>query len=294
MSKINLPSLLASGTVITDGAWGTELQARGLPAGASPETYCADRPELPKAVARAYVDHGSDIILTNSFGGNRITLGRHGAEGRVHELNLAAARSSVEEAADKAFVFGSIGPTGAMIMMGEVSPEELEEVFAEQAQALAEGGVHGLVVETMTDRDELAAALRGARSTGLPVAACMAFDSGKDLDRTMMGVTVEQAVQTMEEEGADILGANCGLSVDKYLPICQSFKKATEKPLWMKPNAGMPEVKDGQTHYGMSPDHFAREAALLIDAGTTFIGGCCGTSPTFIAALREQVSLNNK
>lgn len=289
MNKLSLTDLLSVGPVITDGAWGTELQARGLSPGASPEIHGADHPEAPRAVARAYLDSGSAIILTNSFGGNRLTLKKHGAEDRVRELNLAAARSSVEEAGDKARVFGSIGPTGTMVMMGDISVGELEEVFAEQTRALAEGGVHGIVVETMAELDELRAALRGARSTGLPVAACMTFDSGPEKDRTMMGVSVEDAAQAMEEEGADICGANCGLSVDRYLPICEAFRRVTDKPLWMKPNAGMPEVEDGRTRYRMTPDHFASEAVRLVDAGARFIGGCCGTNPDSIAALAAEL-----
>ena len=291
MSDLNLNALLKNGPVITDGAWGTELQARGLASGTCSESCCLDQPELPAAVARAYIDSGAKIILTNSFGGNRLTLARHGEEARTRDLNIAAARCSVREANGKALVFGSIGPTGKMIMMGEVGPDELEDVFSEQASALAEGGVHGLVIETMTDRDELAAALRGARTTGLPVAACMAFGSGPEYDRTMMGVSVEEAVETMEKEGATICGSNCGIGVDHILPICERFKRATNKPIWMKPNAGLPEMEKGRTIYRMTPDHFAEQAAKLVTAGARFIGGCCGTSPVFISALRKHPGL---
>ncbi|NUQ65359.1 MAG: homocysteine S-methyltransferase family protein, partial [Pirellulales bacterium] len=188
-----IQELLAEGPVLTDGAWGTELQARGLPPGACPDLWNLEAPDRVEEVARAYVDAGSRIILTNTFGANRFVLEGRGMADEAAEIARRGARISRSAAGDRAFVFGSIGPSGKMLLAGDVEPGDLREAFAEQALALAEGGADALVVETMADLDEALLALEGARRTGLPVVACLVFDSGRDLDRTMMGTTPEQA-----------------------------------------------------------------------------------------------------
>jgi methionine synthase I (cobalamin-dependent) len=275
--------------VWTDGAWGTQLQDRGLPPGGCPEIWNLEHPDRVEEVARAYVDAGSRIILTNSFGGNRIILDRHDQGENAAEINRRAAEISKRSAGDKAFVFASIGPSGKILMMGEVTEDELQAAFEEQATALAEGGADGLVVETMTDTEEAAIAVRAAVATGLPVVGCMSFDSGTDNDRTMMGTTVAQAAEALAEAGADVVGANCGQEIDGYLTICEQFRAATDLPIWLKPNAGMPEIVEGETVFKTAPEAFASKVPGLVEAGASFIGGCCGSGPEFIQLLSETL-----
>jgi methionine synthase I (cobalamin-dependent) len=275
--------------VITDGAWGTQLQARGLSGGECPDAWNLSRPADVESVARAYVDAGSHVILTNTFRSNRLALAGYALANRVRELNVAGAQISLHATGAKALVFASMGPSGKMLMMGETTEEELKAAFEEQAEALAEAGVHGLVVETMSDLAEAMIAVRAAKSTGLPVVASMVFDSGKNKDRTMMGQTVEQCAVALADAGADVVGANCGRGIAGYLALCQRLAQAAALPVWIKPNAGLPEFVDGKLIYQTTPDEFAGFAPALMDAGARFIGGCCGSTPEFIRALAAKV-----
>jgi 5-methyltetrahydrofolate--homocysteine methyltransferase len=284
-----LDQLLAAGPVVTDGAWGTQLQARGLPVGACPDLWNLEHPERVEEVARAYVEAGSQVILTNTFGANRFMLGRHGAADRVVAINRAGAEISRRAAGSKAAVFASMGPSGVVLMMGQVQPEALEEAFTEQAAALADAGADALVIETMSDPAEAKLAVAAAHGTGLPVVACMVFDSGKDRDRTMMGTTPEQAAAALLEAGADLIGSNCGQGVAGFVPICRRLAAAGGRPVWIKANAGLPQVRDGQTVYAQTPEEFAEYVPPLVKAGAGFIGGCCGTSPDFIAAVARRI-----
>lgn len=285
-----LDTLLEEVPVVTDGAWGTQLQARGLPLGACPDAWNLDRPEAVEEVARAYVAAGSRVILTNTFGASRIALRRFGLEDRADDINRVGAEISARAAGNAAIVFGSIGPTGVMLAMGEVPPDEVAGAFCEQAESLAEGGARGLVVETMTDLHEATIAVQAARTVGLPVVACMAYGSGKDGDRTMMGVTPEQAVSALSDAGADVIGANCGSDMAAMHAVLLRMKAATDRPLWLKPNAGLPELVGGEPEYSMAADEFAAQAVALARNGAAFIGGCCGTSPAFIAALADALA----
>ncbi len=284
-----LENLLAAGPVVTDGAWGTQLQARGLPVGAYPDLWNLEHPERVEEVARAYVEAGSQIILTNTFGANRLVLQRQGEADKVAAINRAGVEISRRAAGGRAKVFASIGPSGVMLMMGQTSAAELQAAFAEQAQALAEAGADGLVIETMSDPAELRVAIAAAKTSGLPVVACMVFDSGKNHDRTMMGTTPEQAAETLLEAGADLIGSNCGQGIAGFVPICRRLHDAGARPVWIKANAGLPQLVDGQTVYSQSPAEFADFAPALIEAGAGFLGGCCGTTPEFIQALCEKV-----
>lgn len=271
--------------VIIDGAWGTELQAQGLRPGACPDQWNLTFPDRVQEVAQSYVDAGSQIILSNTFGANRIVLSGHGLAEQMREINRTGAAISRAAAGETAKVFASMGPTGKLLAMGDVNPGELTGVFTEQAEALAEGGAQALVLETFTDLEELAIALSAAKSTGLPVVACMVFDSGAKQDRTAMGVTLERATARLSELGADILGANCGRGIDAYIPICERLRTMTELPLWFKPNAGLPKMVDGRATYEISPTEFADKAKELFAKGASLIGGCCGSSPAFVTAL---------
>lgn len=285
-----LEQLLTDGPVVTDGAWGTQLQARGLSPGASPDAWNLEFPERVEEVPRAYAAAGSRVVLTNTFQANRLTLAGHGLDAQCQAINRAGVDISRRAAGDRVRVFGSIGPSGKMLFMGQVTAEELTRVFREQAEVLAEAGVDALVIETMSDLDEAKIALEAAKGTGLPVVASMVFDSGRDLDRTMMGATVEQVVRQLADAGADVLGANCGQGPAGYVAICRRMRAATDLPLWIKPNAGLPHIEDGQTVYQTNPDEFAEYACQLVAAGASFVGGCCGAGPEFIQAVSKRVS----
>ncbi len=273
---------------ISDGAWGTELDKLGCPPGFCRETWNVEKPELVERVAAAYVAAGAQIILTNTFGGSRFVLRRHECADRTGALNQAGAEISKRAAGSKAKVFGSVGPSSLMIMTGEVTEDELYAGFKEQAEALAEGGADALVVETMSELVEATAAVRAAKTTGLMVVACMTYDSGPDQTCTMMGVTPEQAATAYTDAGADVLGCNCGIGIDNYIKVAAKYRAVTDKPIWVKANAGMPEMKDGQAVYTMEPDEFATKVKDLVAAGAGIVGGCCGTSPEFIAAMSKM------
>ena len=285
-----IANLLQNGPVLTDGAWGTELQARGLSVGDFPDAWNVTHPERVEEVARAYVQAGSRVILTNTFGANRTRLGEQELTSLITEINRSGVSISRRAAKDRASVFASIGPSGKMLLSGEVSAEELRAAFEEQARALAEAGADALVVETMSDLEEARLAVTAARTTGLPIVACMVFDSGREKDRTMMGTTPEQAAAALSDAGADVIGANCGQGIAGFVKICQRLHNATDRPIWIKPNAGLPEMIDGRAVYRTAPESFASYAPALIQAGASFLGGCCGTSPDFIRALNRTFS----
>jgi methionine synthase I (cobalamin-dependent) len=285
-----LQALLADAPILTDGAWGTMMQALGLPIGDCPDAWNLAYPERVEQVARAYVEAGSQVILTNTFGASRIMLDRHGLGAQAAAINRAGAEISKRAAAGRARVFASIGPSGKMLLTGETTEEELQAVFSEQARALADGGADGLVIETMGDLAEIRIALEACKATGLPVVASMTFDSGRNKDRTLMGVTPEQAAEELTAAGADAIGANCGQGIESYLPICARLRAATPLPIWIKPNAGLPEVVDGRAVYRMSPEIFASHAPGMLEAGAVFLGGCCGSTPDFVRALAPALT----
>lgn len=277
-----IQDLVRPGLALTDGAWGTQLQARGLAVGDFPDLWNLTQAGKVAEVAAAYVAAGSRVILTNTFGANRVRLGENNLADQVREINRQGVLISRQAAGARAKVFASIGPTGKMLVAGEVTEEELKAAFAEQSRALAEAGADGLVVETMADLTEAQIAVAAAKATGLPVAACMVFDSGKDKDRTLMGVTPEQAAKGLADAGADIIGANCGQGIAGFVAICTRLRTATDRPIWIKANAGLPELRDGKAVYATTAAQFASYVPALVKAGANFIGGCCGTSPEFI------------
>jgi methionine synthase I (cobalamin-dependent) len=284
-----IEKLVSAGTVVTDGAWGTELQQRGLDVGACPDAWNLDKPQKVEEVARAYVEAGSQVVLTNTFGANRVILARHNLADRVAEINRAGVEISRKAAADRAHVFASMGPSGVMLMTGEVTEDELRAAFADQADALADARADAIVVESMSDPAEAALAVAAARETGLPVVACLVFDCGANNDRTMMGTTPEQAAEQLTEAGADCVGSNCGQGIAGFVEICRRLHAATDRPIWVKANAGLPEMVDGQTVYTQTPEQFAEYVPQLVEVGAAFIGGCCGTTPEFVRAVREKL-----
>jgi methionine synthase I (cobalamin-dependent) len=284
-----IEQLIAGGPVVTDGAWGTQLYARGLDPGDVPDSWNLSHPDRVEEVGRAYVEAGSQVILTNTLRANRVTLAAYGLAEKTVEINRAGAAISRRAAEGRARVFASIGPSGRLLVMGEVTEDELFEAFREQAEALAEGGADALLIETMTDLTEASIAIRAAEETDLPVAASMVFDSGKEKDRTMMGTTPERAAAALESAGADVVGANCGVGIAGYVGVCRRMHAATSLPIWIKANSGLPEFVDGRTTYRMTAAEFASYVPALLEAGASFIGGCCGTGPEFVRAIAQAL-----
>ena len=286
-----IEELLEKGPVITDGAWGTQLQNLGLKAGENPESWNLSHPEKVMTVPRAYVAAGSGIVLTNTFGANRLMLEKYGLADKTAEINREGV--AISKAAAKGtdtLVFGSMGPSGKMLTMGEVSEDQLEKAFTEQAKALAEAGADGIVIETMTDLAEAVVAVAAAKTTGLAVVGCTTFDSGADLDRTMMGDTAKAVAEQLEAAGADVIGSNCGQGIEGFIKICHQIKAVSSLPVWVKANAGLPQIVDEKAVYTTTPKAFAAHIPALVDAGACFIGGCCGTDPSFIKALKSALA----
>lgn len=289
----SLKEILSHGIQVLDGAWGTQFQQKGLPLGQSPDLWNLEQPEKVLEVAQSYVNAGSDVIITNTFGCNVLTLKKSGMENKVHELNEAGVRLSKQAAGDRVKVFASMGPSGYLLMMGEVTEEEMFESFRLQAEGMKAGGADGIVVETMCDPEEAALAIRAAKTTGLPVVGCMVFDSGENLDMTMMGTTVEEAANVMLEAGADVVGSNCGRGIEGFLDVCRRLRAASGEPVWIKANRGLPEVVNGETVYSQTAEQFAAFIPELVANGAGFVGGCCGTSPEIIQAVRKCVDKIN-
>lgn len=276
---------------VADGAWGTELAKRGLSIGEVPEMWNLNRSGEVAAIARSYVDAGADIILTNTFGGSRLKLAKAGLADRCAALNRAGVEISKQAAGDRVVVLASIGPTSEFMQpLGLVSEQEMVDCFAEQVQALAEGGADGFVIETMSDLGEATAALRAVRENcGLPAVVSMTFEQGPAGYATVMGVKPPHAAATLSEAGADVVGANCGSGIDVMIGVIGEMAGATSLPLWAKPNAGLPELVGGQTVFRETPEQMAAHVPALVDAGASIVGGCCGTTPDHIRAIATVI-----
>ncbi|HUX97558.1 MAG TPA: homocysteine S-methyltransferase family protein [Bacteroidales bacterium] len=276
--------------LLSDGAWGTFLQATGLKPGECPELWNITRKNDVIKIAQSYIEAGSDIIETNSFGGSIFKLSQYGLGDRVFELNKAAAAISSEAAGKNAHVAGSVGPTGKMLIMGDVTEEELYNGFKEQCTALEAGGADIIIIETMSAIDEASAAIKAAReNTGCVVIATMTFD-GDIINRyhTMMGVTPSEMVVALKEAGAHIIGSNCGNGIENMIGIVKEIRKADKEiPVMIQANAGAPELIEGKTVFRESPEMMASYVPALVEAGVNIIGGCCGTTPAHIRELRK-------
>lgn len=288
-----LDSLRRKGVLLSDGAWGTELQALGLAAGDCPEAWCLDRPDSVRSIAESYVAAGADLVKTNSFGGSRLKLESFGLAARAGEINEAAARLSRAAAGSGRHVLGSIGPCGRMLMLGDVTEAELYDAFAEQAASLERGGADTLCVETMSAPDEAAIAVRAARErTACAVACTFTFErNARGEYRTMMGTGPEEAARAALEAGAHLVGTNCGNGMARMVEIVRSLRAAAgpDVPLLVHANAGLPEIVGGRTVFPESPEAMASLLDELLAAGARIVGGCCGTGPAHIAALRRAL-----
>lgn len=282
--------------LVSDGALGTELAKKGLQPGDCPELLNAENPDVVSEIARSYVEAGSDIVLTNTFGGNPLKLARYDLESRTEELNEKGVRLAVEASVGKAVVLGSIGSTGEFLSpLGTLTEEEMIAAYGRQIRGMIAGGAQGFVLETMTDLGEILCALKAAHeNSDLPVVCSMTFDKGLRGYATMMGVTPEQAVDVLEEAHAAAVGANCGTGITDIIEICRIMRARSCIALWMKPNAGLPELIGGNTVYHESPEDMASHIPELLAAGATIVGGCCGTTPDHIRRIREAVNAQSK
>jgi 5-methyltetrahydrofolate--homocysteine methyltransferase len=286
-----LERLLANQVLVADGATGTNLQKMGVKPGTPPEELVIDRPELVLDLESAFVAAGSDLILTCTFGGTRLRMKDSKYVDRAAEINRRAVDLARQAAAKRAgvLVAGSIGPTGALMKpLGPLTAEEATATFAEQARALAEGGVDLLVIETMFSYDEADAAFNGVRSvTDLPIVVSFSYDRGV---RTMMGVKPAEMIKKYKAMGAAVVGANCGTTLENIEKIQQEYAAAEPGfPLWAKPNAGLPRMADRVAAYDLTPAQMAEHALKYVALGARVVGGCCGSTPEHVAAIARAV-----
>jgi 5-methyltetrahydrofolate--homocysteine methyltransferase len=288
-----LLSRLKRGSVLVgDGAWGTQLMARGLPAGRPPEWFALERPEVIEEVARLYLEAGADLVTTDTFGGTSFRLKLHGLDGERERVNRQAVEALKRALGARALVSASVGPTGQLLEpYGDTSPDAVEEAFAEQITVLASAGADVLCIETMGDLTEATRAVKAAKATapGVPVMATMTFEPTPRGYFTVMGVSVEKAAAGLEAAGADVVGSNCGTGIADMVAIARAMAVATRLPLVIQPNAGLPQSRDGQVVYDETPDAMAALVPELLDLGVAVVGGCCGTTPDHIRAIRRAV-----
>jgi 5-methyltetrahydrofolate--homocysteine methyltransferase len=290
MKQTILDAVRAGRTVVFDGAIGTELAARDI---APDAASSVDQADTVLAIQRAYREAGADVIITNTFGANRPSLARRDEAERLDEYIAAACRIARDAAGAEAWVAGDIGPTGELLEpYGSATPEQMRVVFEECARALVGEGVDLLIVESMSDATELAlavAACRAAAPDGV-VAACVSFDPVRDGLRSNTGVAPADAARAMIEAGADIAGANCGtISPEQMADVVQAYRDVADVPILVQPNAGLPELRDGKTAYNLRPQAFATALVGVQKAGARLLGGCCGTGPEHIRALRQAL-----
>ena len=298
MSRPKLTERIKRGVFLLDGAMGTQLFARGIEPGLCNDWFNVESPDIVLEIHRAYFNAGSDAVLTNTFGANRYALARHGHADKAFEVNKAGAEVARKAAGEDRYVLGDIGPTGDFLEpLGSLRAEQVKDAFTEQVNALRQGGVDGLVIETMTALDELEAAIRAAKTAGggLPVLASMSFDKGAVGFRTMMGVDIPTAVSKMLSLGVDAVGFNCGTAaLGEYVDLSKAYVAAVQSakwktPVFVEPNAGKPELVDGQAVYKVTPEEFAAACRKIVDAGICILGGCCGTGPEHIHAVAQTL-----
>lgn len=295
MARINLTERISQGVFFLDGAMGTQLFERGVGPGVCNDYLNIESPDLVTDVHNVYIKAGSDAVITNTFGGNKYALERHGHSGKVEEINLAGARIGRKSAGEDKYVLGDIGPCGDFLEpLGGVKSDELKAAFSSQAKALAEGGVDGFIIETMTAIEEVAIAIKAIKTVSdLPIFASLAYDPAGDQIRTMMGVEPARVVEELVTSDIAAIGFNCGtLGMDEYVKLTQRYAEVLGKSsavLLAEPNAGKPELIDSKAVYTLSPEDFAEEMVNIHQAGAKILGGCCGTSPSHIEAAVKKL-----
>ncbi|MCK4813776.1 MAG: homocysteine S-methyltransferase family protein [Candidatus Marinimicrobia bacterium] len=287
MRKPFLEAVRSNKTLVSDGAWGTFLQAEGMQSGDCPEEWNLSHPEMVESIALRYIEAGSDMIETNTFGGSRHKLALYDLGDKTYTLNKIGAELSRKAAGDDHWVIGSIGPSGAMLMMEEVTEEELYEDFLLQVKGLAEGGVDALCIETFSALDEAELVIRAAKTTDLPIICTFTFENGF----SMMGVTPEAYAEKMLELGVDVLGTNCGNGLSGMVEIIKAIHAvAPDHPILIHANAGLPILQGTETIYPETPKDMSAFVPEILQAGACIIGGCCGTTPEHIKAIKKAVA----
>ena len=278
--------------LVADGAMGTMLFERGLKSGDCPEGLNLSRLDILEDIARLYLDAGADIIQTNTFGGSPLKLASYSLEDKAALINrnaVSAVRKAVE---GRAYVSASCGPCGKILKpYGDTDPLIIYESFEIQMQAFAESGCDVICIETMMDLGEMRLALKAAKmkAPGIPVMATMTYDATPKGFFTIMGDTIEKAAKTLEEAGADVVGSNCGNGIENMIRIAREYRKHTTLPLIIQSNAGLPLIENGELIYPETPEFMAEKAKELVDAGVSIIGGCCGTTPEHIRAIKSSI-----
>ncbi len=278
--------------LVSDGAWGTFLHKLGLGIGECPEIWNITEREKVLSIAKSYIDAGADMILTNSFGAHPVRLEHYGLQDRAFELNESAAAISREAADDDHFVLGSIGPSGAILIMEEISEEKVYDGFRIQVEALSKGGADAVCVETMSAIDEACLAVRAAKEfTDLEIVCTFTYDKTvHGYYRTMMGVSPAEMIKAVKEAGADIIGANCGIGFDQMIEVVQAIREVDKTtPVLVHANAGLPIIKNNKTVFPETPEMMRSKVKDLIKAGANIIGGCCGTTPEHIRAFVHEI-----
>jgi 5-methyltetrahydrofolate--homocysteine methyltransferase len=289
--------LAAGGVLVADGAMGTMLMEHGLDAGQPPESINLKRRDVLERIAKEYLDAGADIIQTNTFGASRVKLSQYGLDENVVEINRNAVAAVKRVSSGKAYVSGSCGPSGRLLKpYGDVDPKTMVDAFREQAGVLIDAGVDVICIETMTDLQEAIYAIKGVRrmSSSIPVLATMTFDPTPKGFRTVMGVSIEEAAKGLEIAGADVVGSNCGNGIEHMILIAREFKRYTKLPVMIQSNAGKPVLQADKVVYPETPEFMAEKAGELIAIGVSIIGGCCGTTPAHIRALRKAVDARGR
>jgi len=277
--------------LVSDGAWGTMLQAAGLGPDDCPEEWNISHPDVVRSVPTAYAASGSDLILTNTFGGSPIKLKKMGFADQAAAFNFAGARHSIEAAPD-AMIAGSVGPTGEMLTpLGTMTASEMAHAFSIQIDAMLEAGLRVICVETMSAMEEAVCAIRVAKDldASCDVICTMTFSATPKGPRTMMGIDCEQAAKGLAEAGADVVGANCGNGIQQMIDIARLFREHTDRPVLIHANAGLPELVNGKTVFCQTPEDMATGTEALVAAGANIIGGCCGTTPAHISAIKNAL-----
>ena len=294
MARQKITNVLKTGKIlVSDGAWGTFLYQKGLKPGECPDEWSITYYDAVKEIAQSYINAGADMVETNSFGASRFKLQHFGLQDKAAEINEAAARASREAAGDDRYVIASIGPTSKMLLMGDVTEEGLYDCFREQAMALEKGGADAVCIETMSDADEAVQAIKAAKeNTGLEVIATFTFDKTPQGEyRTLFGLAPSDAIRAALNAGADIIGTNCGNGMERMIDIVKEIRtEFPESLILVHANAGLPVLVNGVDTFPETPEIMASYVPALLEAGANIVGGCCGTTPEHIRAIRKAVN----